>query len=563
MAQTPLTQRDVFLRVVTSITDTDRLVVWAAADMAPSGILWGDFMALLPSGGSSLTVTFSTDGGSSYSATPTGSVTNIRFDDGTNPAVTVALSGTVQDSHLYVGPTAPASPTDGLLWSNTAVNQLEQWDTPTSAWILIGPTGSTPTPTPTTPGTINVTVGGPNIAVGGTTNPKLALLFRDPVDVFSGADLAEAQTARDAGLDATALAVFDADTLLAIMLRVGTTDIIEHRVSSAWQQIGGAGGGGGTGIPDGGTTAQALVKESATDGDAGWGDADAIAGFEAAVDARVAAAVLTVTTTTDTVTKIERRTWTGDLAFATALVFIASDPDPPPVDFTRVRMNFGRATDTTTAAYAGEWHELSRAQHDALTVAAIGDTVLQTTARLYRDFIDPTITNTAGITARDVYIGKDADLRLIVASANASEDAYPATVIYETETEVTVVTGVTVSAGGGTPTPTPTPADDTLYVAVSVNTAATEADFTAGTESDTLDVTVPTFTSPPSVYIYIGVDENADDITAIETGGIDIIGSWQELTARVDVGGVMLKIWRTVVVQNDLASGVVYTVTLG
>ena len=101
-------------------------------------------------------------------------------------------------------------------------------------------------------------------------------------------------------------------------------------------------------------------------------------------------------------------------------------------------MNFGRATDTTTAAYAGEWHELSRAQHDALTVAAIGDTVLQTTARLYRDFIDPTITNTAGITARDVYIGKDADLRLIVASANASEDAYPATVIYETETEVTV-----------------------------------------------------------------------------------------------------------------------------
>ena len=91
------------------------------------------------------------------------------------------------------------------------------------------------------------------------------------------------------------------------MLRVGTTDIIEHRVSSAWQQIGGAGGGGSSGIPDGGTTAQALVKESATDGDAGWGDADAIAGFEAAVDARVAAAVLTVTTTTDTVTQIERK----------------------------------------------------------------------------------------------------------------------------------------------------------------------------------------------------------------------------------------------------------------
>ena len=102
-----------------------------------------------------------------------------------------------------------------------------------------------------------------------------------------------------------------------------------------------------------------------------------------------------------------------------------------------------------------------------------------------------------------------------------------------------------------------------MYVAVSENTAATEADFTAGTESDTLDVTVPTFTSPPSVYIYIGVDDNADDITAIETGGIDIIGSWQELTARVDVGGVMLKIWRTTVVQNDFASGVIYAVTLG
>ena len=559
MPQIVLNPQDVFLRTLTAITGTSRLIV-ADGSMDFSGITWADFLALLPSGGSSLTVTFSTDNGSSYSATPTGAVTNIRFDDGTNPAVTVALSGTAQVSHLFVGPTAPASPTDGLLWSNTAVNQLEQWDTPTSAWILIGPTGGTPTP-PTSD--INVAIGGPNVPVAGTTDQRLALFFRDPVDVFSGADVTAAQDARDAGLDATALAVFDADTLLAIMLRVGTTDIIEHRVSSAWQQIGGAGGGGGTGIPDGGTTAQALVKESATDGDAGWGDADAIAGFEAAVDARVAAAVLTVTTTTDDVTKIERKTWTGDLAFATALVFIASDPDPPPVDFTRVRMNFGRATDTTTAAYAGEWHELSRAQHDALTVAAIGDTVIQATARLYRDFIDPTITNTAGITARDIYIGKDADLRLIVASANASEDAYPATVIYETETEVTVVTGVTVSAGGGTPTPTPTPADDTLYVAVSENTAATEADFTAGTESDTLDVTVPTFTSPPSVYIYIGVDENADDITAIETGGIDIIGSWQELTARVDVGGVMLKIWRTVVVQNDLASGVVYTVTLG
>ena len=559
MPQIVLNPQDVFLRTLTAITGTSRLIV-ADGSMDFSGITWADFLALLPSGGSSLTITFSTDNGSSYSATPVGSVTNIRFDDGTNPAVTVALSGTAQVSHLFVGPTAPASPADGLLWSNTAANQLEQWDAPTSTWILIGPTGGTPTP-PTSD--INVAIGGPNVPVAGTTDQRLALFFRDPVDVFSGADVTAARDARDAGLDATALAVFDADTLLAIMLRVGTTDIIEHRVSSAWQQIGGAGGGGGTGIPDGGTTAQALVKESATDGDAGWGDADAIAGFEAAVDARVAAAVLTVTTTTDDVTKIERKTWTGDLAFATALVFIASDPDPPPVDFTRVRMNFGRATDTTTAAYAGEWHELSRAQHDALTVAAIGDTVIQATARLYRDFIDPTITNTAGITARDVYIGKDADLRLIVASANASEDAYPATVIYETETEVTVVTGLTVSAGGGTPTPTPTPADDTLYVAVSVNTAATEAEFTAGTESDTLDVTVPTFTSPPSVYIYIGVDENADDITAIETGGIDIIGSWQELTARVDVGGVMLKIWRTVVVQNDLASGVVYTVTLG
>ena len=98
---------------------------------------------------------------------------------------------------------------------------------------------------------------------------------------------------------------------------------------------------------------------------------------------------------------------------------------------------------------------------------------------------------------------------------------------------------------------------------MSVNTAATEADFTAGTESDTLDVTVPTFTSPPSVYIYIGIDEASDDITGIASGGIDILASWQALTARVDVGGVMLKIWRTVVVQNDLASGVVYTVTLG
>ena len=64
-----------------------------------------------------------------------------------------------------------------------------------------------------------------------------AFRFRTPPDIFTGADLAAARTARDdttSGITGTDLARFDGDPGLFIILRVGVNDTYEHRVGGIW-----------------------------------------------------------------------------------------------------------------------------------------------------------------------------------------------------------------------------------------------------------------------------------------------------------------------------------------
>ena len=75
------------------------------------------------------------------------------------------------------------------------------------------------------------------VSVPGGSGGGGAFRFRTPVDIFTGTTLALARTARDhttSGITGTALARFDSDPGLFIILRVGVDDTYEHRVGSAW-----------------------------------------------------------------------------------------------------------------------------------------------------------------------------------------------------------------------------------------------------------------------------------------------------------------------------------------
>lgn len=63
------------------------------------------------------------------------------------------------------------------------------------------------------------------------------LKLRTPPDVFTGGSRNAAVTARNNGLNAAALAEFDADPNLAIILRVGGTDTYQVRRSGAWRDV--------------------------------------------------------------------------------------------------------------------------------------------------------------------------------------------------------------------------------------------------------------------------------------------------------------------------------------
>lgn len=63
------------------------------------------------------------------------------------------------------------------------------------------------------------------------------LKMRVPPDVFVGANRNAAEVARNAGLNAAALAEFDADPNLAIILRIAGADTYQVRRAGAWRDV--------------------------------------------------------------------------------------------------------------------------------------------------------------------------------------------------------------------------------------------------------------------------------------------------------------------------------------
>ena len=119
------------------------------------------------------------------------------------------------------------------------------------------------------------------------------------------------------------------------------------------------------------------------------------------------------------------------------------------------------------------------------------------------------------------------------------------------------VTGqITINAvdqgGGGTPVGT-----HTRRAAISTDETLSQAEYDAGTTSTSQDITMVEWTDGLRRFLFIGVPEDENDITAISIGGINVFGSW------VRVAGVLFghKWWMTVDDQSDAASGVTYVIT--
>ena len=64
-----------------------------------------------------------------------------------------------------------------------------------------------------------------------------SLKTRTPADIFTGANRNTAETARNNGLDAAAIAEFDADPNLLIILRIAGSDTFQARRTGAWRDV--------------------------------------------------------------------------------------------------------------------------------------------------------------------------------------------------------------------------------------------------------------------------------------------------------------------------------------
>ena len=72
---------------------------------------------------------------------------------------------------------------------------------------------------------------------GGVGGGGAGVKLRVPPDIFTGANRSAAETARNNGLDAAALAEFDDDPNLLIILRIGGVDTFQGRRTGQWRDI--------------------------------------------------------------------------------------------------------------------------------------------------------------------------------------------------------------------------------------------------------------------------------------------------------------------------------------
>ena len=97
--------------------------------------------------------------------------------------------------------------------------------------------------------------------------------------------------------------------------------------------------------------------------------------------------------------------------------------------------------------------------------------------------------------------------------------------------------------------------DHTRRSAISTDTTLDQAEYDAGTTSDTEVITIPTWTTGTR-YIYLGVPEDEDDITDIEQNGVSVFGAWEAVTGVFAAHNW----WRTTDAQDAFSSGVTYTI---
>ena len=134
---------------------------------------------------------------------------------------------------------------------------------------------------------------------------------------------------------------------------------------------------------------------------------------------------------------------------------------------------------------------------------------------------------------------------------NANVSASIATSAVPTDTRFDNLT-----AGGSTPVQT-----HTNYIALSPDNAFSEAEFLAGNSTMTMNMVVPTFTSPPNQFIGIAVPDDEGDITDIRSGGISTFGGFVRIAGTININSVAHKVWRTIGASTDAASGTTYVIT--
>ena len=111
--------------------------------------------------------------------------------------------------------------------------------------------------------------------------------------------------------------------------------------------------------------------------------------------------------------------------------------------------------------------------------------------------------------------------------------------------------------------PPVTPGQNTHYVAISTDNVFTSAEFTGaltGGSSVSRRLRIPAY-SGSSRYIGFAVPDSEPDIVAIETGGFDVTNAFERVTGTITIQSVLYKVWRSRVIQNDRASGVLYSIT--
>ena len=109
---------------------------------------------------------------------------------------------------------------------------------------------------------------------------------------------------------------------------------------------------------------------------------------------------------------------------------------------------------------------------------------------------------------------------------------------------------------------TPTPGA-LRYLAISPDNMFDASEFTdalTGVSSQFRTLRVPAYANVER-FLGFAVPDAEPDITDITTGGFDVFMAFERISGTITIQGVDYKVWRSRVIQNDRASGVLYSFT--